>query len=69
MERRLVVGPSRAAPGAPPLSAFCGAFGVTVPFTDEELAELYPSHARFVFEYFLAALALLRAAERSDVGK
>lgn len=72
-----------AAPGSPPgLSAFCGSFGVTVPFTEERLAELYPNHASFVFSYLIAsleavrsqyvhpadALALLLAATRSDIG-
>jgi hypothetical protein len=71
-----------AAPGAPPLSGFCSAFGVTIPFTDEELAELYPSHRNFVLRYVFASLlalhsryllwpdavALVRAAALSDVG-
>jgi hypothetical protein len=55
---------------------------VTVPFTAEELAELYPTHASFVWRYLFStleavharfllwpdALALLRAAALSDVG-
>jgi hypothetical protein len=71
------------APGAPPFSVFCSAFGVTVPFTDEELAELYPTHGSFVWRYVFASLeavhsrfllwpdarALLRAAARSDIGR
>lgn len=70
------------APGAPPFSVFCSAFGVTIPFSDEELAELYPTHTSFVWRYFFASLkavrsrfllwpdarALLRAAAGSDVG-
>jgi hypothetical protein len=44
-----------AAPGGPALSAFCDAFGVTVPFSEEKLAELYPRHASFAWQYFFAS--------------
>jgi hypothetical protein len=71
------------APGAPPSSAFCSIFGQTVPFSDEKLAELYPTHGRFLARYFVATLtalrsrylllpdllALFRAAALSDVGE
>jgi hypothetical protein len=69
-------------PGAPPLSFFCRLFGQTVPFTDAELAALYPNHHSFVREFRRAsgeavrsrfllrrdARALKRAAARSDIG-
>jgi hypothetical protein len=72
-----------AAEGAPRFSAFCSAFGVTIPFSDEKLAELYPTHGSFVWRYALAtleavhsrfllrtdAVALLKAAVQSDVGR
>jgi hypothetical protein len=67
----------------PPTSRFCGSFGQTVPFTDDELAALYRNHGTFVARYARATLraiesrfllrpdaaALLRAAVRSDIGK
>jgi hypothetical protein len=55
-----------AAEGAPPTSAFCRIFGQTVPFTDAQLAALYPSHAHFVWEF---AVASLRAYERGHLTK
>ena len=72
-----------AAPGAPPISANCVLFGQTVPFTQEQLAELYPNHGAFVSQYAFAslkaalsqyvmlpdALALFRAAALSDIAK
>jgi hypothetical protein len=71
------------APNSPPFSVFCSAFGLTIPFSDAELAELYPNHGSFVWRYVFAsleaahsrfllwpdALALLRAAVRSDIGR
>jgi hypothetical protein len=71
-----------AAPGAPPFSSFCGAFGVTIPFTDEKLAELYPTHRSYLEAFRRATRAavrskflltrdakrLNRAAARSDIG-
>lgn len=71
------------APGAPPISVFCGAFGVTEPFSDEKLAELYPNHGSFVRQYSRAkqravesgfllqedADALHETAAESDIGK
>jgi len=71
------------APGAPPTSQFCGTFGVTVPFTDEELAALYPNHGSYVDSFRIAsemavesgflleqdAAKLIRAAARSDIGE
>jgi hypothetical protein len=70
-------------PGAPGVSQFCSIFGRTVPFTDAELAALYPNHGSFVARYYLAAVkavssgfllrpdavALFRAAARSDIGR
>ena len=71
-----------AAPGAPPFSSFCSAFGVTIPFTDEKLAALYPTHRSYVNAFggatrdavrskFLLkrdARLLRRAAGMSDIG-
>lgn len=71
------------APGAPPVSFFCFISGQTVPFPGEKLAALYPRHGRFVFPYLFAtlesvhakfllwpdAIALLRAAVQSDIGR
>lgn len=71
------------APGAPPTSQFCSLFGQTVPFTEEELGALYPNHLSFVLQYLFAsleavhsryllwpdALALVRAAALSDIGR
>jgi hypothetical protein len=72
------------APGAPPFpSVFCRLFGVTEPFSDEKLAELYRTHGRFVSQYARAnemavesgfllqedAELLQRAAARSDIGR
>ena len=65
----------------PPTSRFCSIFGQTVPFTDAELAALYPNHGSFVARYSAAsrnavrsrfllppdAAALLRAAALSDI--
>jgi len=50
-----------AAPGAPPLSVFCSAFGVTIPFTDVKLAELYPDHRSYVRAFRRAASDAVRA--------
>jgi hypothetical protein len=71
-----------AAPGAPPFSTFCSAFGVTIPFTGEELAMLYPTHKSYVKAFRRAtrnavrskfllkrdAKRLNRAARKSDIG-
>jgi hypothetical protein len=70
-----------AAPGAPALSAFCDAFGVTIPFTAEKLAELYPTPRSYVKAFRRAtrdavrskfllkpdARVLTRAAGKSDI--
>jgi hypothetical protein len=70
------------APGAPPLSMFCDAFGVTVPFTAEKLAELYPTHKSYVKAFRRATRDAVRskfllkqdakrlnaAARKSDIG-
>lgn len=71
-----------AAPGAPALSSFCGAFGVTIPFSDEKLAELYPTHKSWVKAFRRATRDAVRstfllkrdakrlnaAAKQSDIG-
>jgi len=71
-----------AAPGGPPFSSFCSAFGVTIPFTDEKLAELYPTHRSYVKAFGRAtrdavrskfllkpdARLLKRAAGMADIG-
>ncbi|HXK21405.1 MAG TPA: alpha/beta hydrolase domain-containing protein [Myxococcota bacterium] len=71
------------APGAPPISANCVLFGQTVPFTEEQLAALYPNHGTYVVRFFSAALQavfsqylllpdalhLLQAAAQSDIAK
>lgn len=71
-----------AAPGAPSFSRFCDAFGVTIPFTGEELATLYPTHKSYVKAFRRAtrdavrskfllkrdAKLLIRAAKKSDIG-
>jgi hypothetical protein len=50
-----------AAPGSPPLNSFCNAFGVTIPLTDEKLAELYPTHKSFVKAFRRATQAAVRS--------
>jgi hypothetical protein len=57
------------APSAPPTSNFCGIFGQTVPFTDEQVAALYTSHATFVWDFAVAALHAYEAGHltRPDV--
>lgn len=71
-----------AAPGAPPFSRFCSAFGVTIPFSDGKLAMLYPTHKSYVNAFRRAtrdavrskflfkpdAKRLNRAAKKSDIG-
>jgi hypothetical protein len=68
--------------GGPPTSGFCSIFGQTVPFTDEKIAALYPSHGAFVWTFALASLRayesgyltepdvlnLVLAAVQSDIG-
>jgi hypothetical protein len=70
------------APGGPPTSVFCGSFGVTIPFTEAQIAALYPSHNIFVWKYALSslkavasgyvtlldALSLIKAAAGTDIG-
>jgi hypothetical protein len=71
-----------AAPGAPPFSSFCSSFGVTIPFTDEKLAALYPDHRSYIRAFRRATRQarrsgflvgrdgrlLHRAAKLSDIG-
>ena len=71
-----------AAPGGSIFSRFCSAFGVTVPFTAEKLAELYPDHRSYKRAFRRAAREakrsgylvgkdarlLVRAAAKSDIG-
>ena len=71
------------APGAPPSSAFCSLFGQTVPFTDAELAALYPNQFSYVIPFLLSgleavrsrfllledAILLFQASVESDIGK
>jgi hypothetical protein len=45
------------APGGSPTSTFCSIFGLTIPFTDAQLASLYPSHDDFVRAYMVAVLS------------
>jgi hypothetical protein len=56
------------APDASPLSVFCNLFGLTIPFTNEELAELYPNHRSYVRAFRRASRDALRARflERHD---
>ena len=62
---------------------FCALFGSTVPFTDEQLDELYRNHGRFVFAWSKATLKaafagflrpedavhLLAVGAKSDIAK
>jgi hypothetical protein len=64
-------------------TSFCFLFGSTVAFTPEQMAVLYPTHAKFVSAWTQAtrsarqagflvdadARALTSAATRSDIGK
>jgi hypothetical protein len=50
-----------AAPGAPSFSSFCSAFGVTIPFTNAKLAELYPTHRSYVKAFRRATRAAVRS--------
>jgi len=69
--------------GVPPEGAFCRLFGTTVPFTAEKIAELYPDHGWFVWQWARAThmavkggfilpddgKELMKAAAMSDIGK
>ncbi len=51
-----------AAPGnTNPISAFCGLFGSTVPYTPEQLAALYKNHGQFVSAWGQATRNLVKA--------
>jgi hypothetical protein len=66
-----------------PISQFCVLFGSTVPYTQAQLATLYPTHFQFVLKWDLAtlkdvrrgfilpadAIELANAAAASDIGK
>jgi len=54
-------GGNGAAENAPLFSAFCGLFGQTIPFTDEKLLSLYPSHDVFVEKFRAATDAAVSA--------
>ena len=54
-------------------SPFCGLFGTTVPYSEEQLEELYRSHGRFAFAWSLATLKATFAgfvlpADAIDIG-
>jgi len=49
------------AEGAPFISAFCGIFGQTIPFTAEKLATLYPTDADFADKFRASALQAVQA--------
>jgi hypothetical protein len=49
------------APGGSPTSTFCSIFGLTIPFSDAQLATLYPSHDDFVRDYMVAVLSAVNA--------
>jgi hypothetical protein len=49
------------APGGSPTSTFCSIFGLTIPFSDAQLAALYPSHEEFVRDYMVAVLSAVNA--------
>ncbi|MFH2044664.1 MAG: alpha/beta hydrolase domain-containing protein [Pseudomonadota bacterium] len=69
--------------GIPPEGSFCGLFGTTIPFTSEKMAELYPNHGRFVWQWAKAThkavkkgfilpkdgRELMKAAAMSEIGK
>jgi len=49
------------AAGAPPVSTFCSLFGQTVPFTNAELAALYPKHKTYVKQFNSAAADAIKS--------
>jgi hypothetical protein len=53
-------------PGGPATSTFCRIFGQTIPFTDGQLAALYPSQGAFVWTFALASLRAYEAGHLTE---